>query len=327
MKIKPYFNSPLSLSMFKTPKAVIKRVIKRICVYLYTFIPIAYLLVLFHFLFRKRKQYKYKVSLCLIFKNEARFLREWVEYHRLIGVEHFYLYNNFSEDNYREVLRPYVEQGIVTLTEWPYKYAQVKAYEDCYDRFKDETQWLGYIDADEFVNLLLENDIKQFLSRFRFFPSVLLRWKMFGTSGFLKEESDSYLVIERYTAAWPHLCQVSKSFINCDYGKIKIGIHLSTAYIGGFAIYGIDEKRLFSPFAVPIIRNYSQRICLNHYWSKSRENYLIKDYVKGEVANAKNIEIKKTYGRFELHELNNSVHDYSIQRWLVLLKERLMFDK
>ena len=37
---------------------------------------------------------KYKISICGIFKNESCFLKEWIEYHEILGVEHFYLYNN-----------------------------------------------------------------------------------------------------------------------------------------------------------------------------------------------------------------------------------------
>lgn len=49
---------------------------------------------------------KYRVSLCLIFKNEAPFLKEWLDYHLTIGVDHFYLYNNNSDDDFKRVLRP-----------------------------------------------------------------------------------------------------------------------------------------------------------------------------------------------------------------------------
>ena len=36
---------------------------------------------------------KHQLSICAIFKNEAKFLKEWIEYHRLVGVDHFYLYD------------------------------------------------------------------------------------------------------------------------------------------------------------------------------------------------------------------------------------------
>lgn len=56
---------------------------------------------------------KYKIVLCAIFKNEGRFLKEWIEYHRLIGVDHFFMYNNNSTDNYIEILSKYINEGIV----------------------------------------------------------------------------------------------------------------------------------------------------------------------------------------------------------------------
>ena len=39
-----------------------------------------------------------------IFKNEAAYLAEWIEFYRLIGVEHIYLYDNCSTDNPKAVL-------------------------------------------------------------------------------------------------------------------------------------------------------------------------------------------------------------------------------
>ena len=66
----------------------------------------------------KGKPYKYQLALCAIFKNEAPYLKEWIEFHKLVGVEHFYLYNNESDDNYLEVLKPYLETNQVDLIDW-----------------------------------------------------------------------------------------------------------------------------------------------------------------------------------------------------------------
>ena len=54
--------------------------------------------------------YEYSVAIAAIFKNEAPYLREWVEYHKMIGVEHFWLYNDNSSDNFEEILEPYIEE-------------------------------------------------------------------------------------------------------------------------------------------------------------------------------------------------------------------------
>ena len=52
------------------------------------------------------------VALCLRFRDEARFLPEWLEYYLAAGVDHFYLYNNFSEDGFRSVIQPWVDTGL-----------------------------------------------------------------------------------------------------------------------------------------------------------------------------------------------------------------------
>ena len=63
----------------------------------------------------------YDLAVTAIFKNEGRYLKEWLDYHLFAGVEHFYLYNNDSSDNYAEVLAPYIEKNLVTLTDVPGK--------------------------------------------------------------------------------------------------------------------------------------------------------------------------------------------------------------
>jgi hypothetical protein len=55
----------------------------------------------------------------LIFKNEAGYLKEWLDFHRLVGIEKFFLYNNNSEDKYEPVLAPHIADGIVTLHDFP----------------------------------------------------------------------------------------------------------------------------------------------------------------------------------------------------------------
>ena len=76
-----------------------------------------------------------------------------MEFHRLVGVERFLLYNNFSEDHHREVLAPYVEEGIVTVRDWPVldgRVGQIAAYNDCLRWHRHDSRWIAFIDLDEF---------------------------------------------------------------------------------------------------------------------------------------------------------------------------------
>lgn len=290
----------------------------------YSYSPINVLLTLAHALIPRRgRQCKYHVSICLIFKNEAKYLREWIEYHKLLGVEHFYLYNNFSDDNYKDVLKPYIESNEITLIDWPYQYAQIQAYEDAFNRFKNETQWIGFIDADEFVNLKSVNNIKSFLQRYINYPAVFFNWRMFGTSG-MTDGSETDLVTERFTACWDSLTDVGKTFANTDYTLMKISPHYTIMKFLGMPVFPIGLNKIPNVlFKTLSVKNIAKHGYINHYWSKSFAEYFYKDFGKGDVASAQNVDIKKQKGRFEYHELQNREKDFSIQRWLVFLKQRL----
>lgn len=138
-----------------------------------------------------------------MFKNEGRYLKEWIEYHRLLGVEHFYLYNNDSADNYREVLSPYLEEGLVDLIDWnsdsaphhnpfgsPYWVGfQHSAFNDSLARAKECAKWMAIIDVDEFLfpSAGLIDGVADFHFLLNHADSDVgtfsLWWRNFGTSG------------------------------------------------------------------------------------------------------------------------------------------------
>ena len=64
------------------------------------------------------KRWEHETSICAIFRDQAPYLAEWVEYHLLAGVEHFYLYNHKSVDNATAELEPFVRAGVVDLHQW-----------------------------------------------------------------------------------------------------------------------------------------------------------------------------------------------------------------
>lgn len=61
--------------------------------------------------------FRYDVGVLAIFKGEARYLAEWLDYHTLIGVQHFWLATNDCEDEApaNASLAPYIAAGRVTL--------------------------------------------------------------------------------------------------------------------------------------------------------------------------------------------------------------------
>ena len=303
--------------------------IKCVLSYIYAYLPIGYLLVCLHSMLKTKKTYKYEASLCLIFRDEAPYLKEWIEYHSLIGIDHFYLYNNNSTDNFAEVLEPYVRDGKVTLLDWPQNYSQVEAYRHCYNINKAETHWLGFIDTDEFLNLSVKagNNLKEFFGKYNAYPSLFLFWRMFGTSGIMTENT-SALVTERYTSCWPYLSNHGKSFINNDYAFKTINLHWHIATFLGLPLYGVAVNKMFCPYmeVLPPFCWISPVAYINHYWSKSRANAIYKSYVRSDAC-AKELEVIRKKNGLDFFELQCSNKDFSIQRWLVNLKEAMSVDK
>lgn len=119
---------------------------------------------------KDKRGYKYKLSVTTLFKYETDFLREWVDYHTLSGVEHFYLYENNSTPDAKiaAVLAPYIRDGIVTHILWPYpyvfynykfrkiwpndafSYTQLPQINHSLYKCAAETEWLLSCDVDEY---------------------------------------------------------------------------------------------------------------------------------------------------------------------------------
>lgn len=63
------------------------------------------------------KPRKYFLTMATCIKNEGRYLDEWISYYIYQGVEHFYLNDDESTDNTKEILKPYIDKGYVTVYE------------------------------------------------------------------------------------------------------------------------------------------------------------------------------------------------------------------
>ena len=61
---------------------------------------------------------KHFLTFATNFKNENPYLKDWIEYHVKVGVDHFYLYDQDGSEEAKEILRPYEENGIVTRHPW-----------------------------------------------------------------------------------------------------------------------------------------------------------------------------------------------------------------
>lgn len=162
---------------------------------------------------------KGQIALCCVFRNEAVWLKEWLEYHRLIGVDHFYLYNNLSSDEYLTVLLPYIQEGIIELYNYPKEKFdigdQVIVYNHALDLARGENSWLLIIDTDEFIVPMQDDSLKCYLARHANASGLIVNWQVFGTS-YVHDLKPGELLIEKllYRAPpWHEINAWHKSFV------------------------------------------------------------------------------------------------------------------
>ncbi|MBR6711558.1 MAG: glycosyltransferase family 92 protein [Selenomonadaceae bacterium] len=93
----------------------------------------------------------YDVAIVAILKNEGHYLKEWLDYHLLAGVDHFYLYDNESTDDYSEIIAPYVRAGLVTSKYFPGESMQFAAYDEAVRDYRFACRYMAFVDLDEFI--------------------------------------------------------------------------------------------------------------------------------------------------------------------------------
>jgi hypothetical protein len=151
------------------------------------------------------------LAACMIYRNEADYLAEWIEFHLLVGVERFYLYDNESDDDHLEVLAPYLEEGIVVLHEQPgssttgleLNAVQMGAYEHCVSTHAEDARWIAVIDADEFLFSPSGRPVSGLLTEYERWPAVAVNTRRFGASDRVAKPGG--LVLENHTSvddAW-----------------------------------------------------------------------------------------------------------------------------
>ena len=259
--------------------------------------------------------FPYDLAVVAIFKDEARYLKEWLDYHLLAGVEHFYLYNNESSDDFREVLAPYVEKNLVTLTEWSGRMMQYPAYNDALEKFRFECRYMAFIDLDEFIlpksNRSVVEVVDEILSADPNAAGLGINWQHFGSNG--QETADySRGVLERFTrrapSDWVEILSEDnmignstiKSIVNPRCVECWWSPHYASLFRDFYTVNSNGNKTLYVT-GFPIV---ADKIVVNHYYVKSFEEFAVK-VNRGSACrsiNHKRMEAFKKYDRNEIFD-------------------------
>ncbi len=263
-----------------------------------------------------------KMGLVLIAKNEAKYLPEWIEYHRVVGITRFFIYDNGSTDNTKDVLQQYIDEGIVTYTWCPGRMRQYPAYADALDRFRFEVKYMGFIDTDEFILPVQGNDVpeivEQFLEEDPFAGGIGVSWRIFGSNGVI-EDNDG-------TVIGTFLRRADNAFERHRYIKTicnpRRTLYPLSPYHFLFMddIYMINEKkdRVEGEYDLTGSEQECKYLQINHYFVKSREYW---DNVKIKRGFADSADSYKN-NDFEVND-RNEVLDKRMLKYVHIVEQNL----
>ena len=137
-------------------------------------------------------------------KNEGPSIWEWVAYHRMIGFDHIYIFQNDSEDGTQEILKLLDRSGVITYRNNERLQRgrhQVKAYM----RAAGQPGYLASdlamaLDLDKFLVIKTgDGSLTALMQALPDFDCAMINWRVFGSAG-AQDLSDAP-VTQRYTLA------------------------------------------------------------------------------------------------------------------------------
>ncbi|KQT86726.1 hypothetical protein ASG60_14830 [Methylobacterium sp. Leaf469] len=136
------------------------------------------------------------LTACCTVKDEAPIIHEWMAFHIAAGFDRLVIIDNGSTDGTADIIRGFGAADKVDLIDWPGPGTQVAMYEHVATRYRDRTEWLAFIDADEFLYPTDGMDLRETLAAMPDVDGIGVHWHIYGSSGHL--EGQPGLVIEAY---------------------------------------------------------------------------------------------------------------------------------
>ena len=276
----------------------------------------------------------YNIVVCAIVKNEFSYLLEWIAYHRTIGVDSFLIYNNDSTDKTLSLLKKLANAKILNFVDWPSQpngNNQRRAYRDAVSQLKNKSEWVAFIDLDEFIVLHKYLNIKEFLLEHHHVSGIAMNWKIFGSSGYLKKTND--LIIERFTKCSSSKFRRGENFPNCKFKTIAKVDRIKNVRVHSCEFLSAEDLYIYPDGTLKDLNSFENGthishdiLQINHYIIKSKEEF--------DLKRARGIASKKMNdpGRirdesfFNLNDRNEE-EDLSIQKFLQQTKEEISYLK
>ncbi|MBC6436166.1 hypothetical protein FM036_45285 [Nostoc sp. HG1] len=265
------------------------------------------------------------IALVLIVRNEAAHIAEWAQFHRLAGVDRFFVYDNGCTDGTIGVAADTLGERL-TVIPWNQKlrdarsgaeiHNQVLAYAHAARNFGGAFRWMTFLDVDEFL-VPRGRDLPSVLAGLEACRNISLPWHMFGRSGHLTPPPGG--VVANYTRRNPDPMSDAKGLRN--FKMIVDPCHVTAMRVhavetDGQAMTCNDRGEAFS-HTTRETRAFLTTDCiqLNHYYTRSDAE------LRAKIARGPNLTVPDAdHLRRVLRKVENieagEVEDHTAVDWL-----------
>ena len=262
--------------------------------------------------FEQTTKFANEIAIGAIMKDEGPYLKEWLDFHILVGIKKFFLYDNESTDNTTEILKPYIERGIVEYHYIPGAQKQYDAYRDILENHSGDTKYIAFIDLDEFLVPVQNKTVPEFLHTLpKDFTCVVTSWVLYGSSGHIKKPRGLVIENYKYHQPKPHGC---KSIVN---PRLIIELQLHISFVAGFVYDENGHKlgRIDQAHNPPSVN----KIRCNHYMTKSKQEFEQRLARGGGINGPDSVRNKRKAQKFE--QLNTgAVYDDIMDKYIEQVK-------
>ena len=243
---------------------------------------------LFHYIneilfsIHKINEKKTKVCVCTLGKEENKYIKEYVNHYKALGIDKIFLYDNndINGENFEDMLSEYIKDGFIKIFNRRGKiHPQFNIYRECYKKNKKNYDWFIFFDIDEFIHLNNYSNIKDFLSEEKFDKCQLIYFNCLRHTDNDLLFYDNRTLEERFPLIlWNKNMYTVKTIIR---GNIKKKFHFTTSHwlnrrlkdgcdIEGRRVIPKRNVKLGYTINHPQFKLYY----IDHYCFKSTEEYM-----------------------------------------------------
>lgn len=239
----------------------------------------------------------HKLVVCAVFKNESHILSEWIQHYLIRGIDHIYLINDNSTDNFLPIIEAFA--GKVTLFHNDIVTGNLGRQDQLYEKYfrpiLSQTEWMAILDLDEFLYSPTGHDIYSIVSHHSDASQIKVDWLMFGSSGHIYQPIS---VVAGFTERAAFTGTGDFYSFKCIFKAkdlLSFGLHISN--VSGPTIHLAYSDGVPSPLVI------------NHYIIQSRDFFMKVKAVRGDCDNYyDHMKLKRDQAYFDHHN-NNQITD------------------